>query len=316
MDEPFPITSSFSLTCYMTTYANVCLLVVFLFFFNSLFRSIVPARRKVWNVTRFSHRYWMQRTQSAEIFNETTFPAELSSLLAVPASLFADSSSTQTFSTCSGKTFHFMPWRDNLHVVAFVSQRSNIFNNKTNTWFCFAALRAAGKLFLVQQKKRKQKPRGASKANDFCFEKTRECFRSWMHSATVECLLSHFRTWVALKLFILCDARQVPSITRESIYMPEVRRPSMQDECMDLQALRISIQERGRYLVTIKMFDMHHYTTLFISLVFLANMFNHSQEILMYFPSQRPSSYRERVSLSLQSNEGVVQSKGTVSLRS
>lgn len=225
-------------------YANVCLLVVFLFFFSSPFRSIVPPRRKVWNVTRCSHRYWMQRTQSVEIFNETTFPAELSSSL-VPASLFADSSSTQTFSTCSflvsEKSFHFMPWRDNLHVVAFVSQRFNIFNNKTNTWFCPPALRAAGKLFLVQQKKRKQKPREASKANDFCFEKTsyptRECFPAWMHSATVECLLSHFRTWVAWKLFALCDARQVPSITRESIYMPKVRKPSMQDECMDLQAL-------------------------------------------------------------------------------
>lgn len=66
-----------------------------------------------------------------------------------------------------------------------------------------------------------------------------------MHAATVECLLSCFRTRGTLQLFVLCAARQVPSITRESIYLPKVRRPSMENACQDLQALKISITPKG-----------------------------------------------------------------------
>lgn len=173
-------------------YANICLLVVFFPFFNFPPYRPLFCWRKVWMSLDSRIGIGCNGHNREGFLMDQLF---LPNFQIHSASLFADSTFPK-FSLVLGETFHSIPDKIiYMLLLRLLSQRSNIFNNKTNTWFCPAASRMEEKLFPVQQKKRKQKPREASKANDFCFEKTSH--------PTQGCFLvnAHCNCWVFVELF-------------------------------------------------------------------------------------------------------------------
>lgn len=224
---PLPWTSHFLLhhrSVWHATWLCKCLpscCLSFLFQFTLSIHCFVSPR-KVWSVTRFLHRYWMQRTQSVEIFNETTFPAKLSTCSSFFICRFIVN--TNFFYTLASlwENFPLLLHEEIIYMLLLLS-----LNDPT-----FSITKLTLDLSWSAKGGRETSSDAAERITNRNLVKLQRLMifvlkgflirleHASMLSATVECLLSHFRTWVASELLVLCAARQVSSITREFIYMP------------------------------------------------------------------------------------------------
>lgn len=127
---------------------------------------------------------------------------------------------------CRGSLENFLPLfacRVNLHVV---TSESNIFNNKTNTWFCPAAWKEKAKLcsskIKVNTNLVKHQRLMISVSKVFPHRRESSLNSSWIYRVFVELfsIVEIFLYTYVVWRCCLCDEEQLSSIKSELIYKP------------------------------------------------------------------------------------------------